>query len=329
MTGLAPPSRRYLALVNPKKPSISYQANPTVFTDSLVVPLPSFITPPTPPGCPGFDFHTTNLLGILVKEVVHGTPRILVDRPELLSPSNSGNSVRPGSCSGGVDRRSIERTSVIDQRLFSEPPSLPYGSAGDSAIVPGITNGNAVISVAVRAVATVLLLVVLVARVFMGLTETGDLGPLDNLVDRGIFEAAKRTAGRDGVVGVGVVRSATNTSDFSLFDNGATIGVERRVVVSMAVATRILEGLADTGNLGLLDDSATVSAKGGITKVAAGFAVTVAVAAVAIVRVAMVTTVVEVLADAGDLSLLDDGVAAAIVDYSVVTETVVVAVTND
>lgn len=275
--------------LNPKEPPhfLPSQSN-CIFTDSLVITLPPFTTPPFPLGCPALNFHTASFFDILVKEVVHGTPRILIDGPELLGPSNSGNIIRPGSRSGSVDGGGIERSSVPDQRLLSEPLSLSCGSVGDSAIMPDITNdGTVVVAVVIRAVATVLLLE---AGILVGFAETGDLSSLDNLVDRVVFETA---AGRGDVVGVGVVGSTTNASDFSLLDNGAAVGAES-----------------------------------GIAEVAAGLIVTVAVAVVATVRVA-VAAIVEGFADTGDLSLFDDGVTMTTMDYSIVAESTTVAVAND
>lgn len=192
--------------------------------------------------------------------------------------------------------------------------------------MPNVTNSNTVVVMAVRAVAMVLL----VASILAGLTEAGDLGLLDNLVDRGVFEATKWAVCGDDVVGVSIMGSTSNTSDFGLLNNGTAVGVERRVVVSMAVAlavmTAITKSLTNTGDLSLLDDSAAISVESGITEVAAGLAVVVAMAAMG---VATVTAVVEGLANTGDLGLLDDSVAVATVDYSVVTEAAAVAVANN
>lgn len=273
--------------LNPKEaPHFLPSQSNCIFTDSLVITLSPFTTPPFPLGYLALDFHTASFFDILVKEVVHGTPRILVDGPELFGPGNSGNIIRPGSRSSSVDRGGIERSSVSDQRLLSEPLSLSCGSAGDSAIMPDITNdGTVVVAVVIRAVATTVLL--LEASILVGLAEAGDLSSLNNLVDRGIFETA---AGRGDVVGVGVVGSTTNASDFSLLDNGAAVGAES-----------------------------------GITEVAAGLVVTVAVATVGVAVVA----IMEGFANTGDLSLFDDGVAVTTVDYSIVAESTTVAMAND
>lgn len=193
--------------------------------------------------------------------------------------------------------------------------------------MPDVTNGNtAVVAMAVRAVAMVLL----VASILAGLTEAGDLGLLDNLVDRGVFKATKWAVCGDGVVGVGIMGSTSNTSNFGLLNNGTAVGVECRVVVSMVVAlavvTAVAKSLTNTGDLSLLDDSATIGVESGIAEVAAGLAVAVAMAAV---RVAVVADVVESLTNTGNLGLLDDSVAVATVDYSVVTEAAAVAVANN
>lgn len=191
--------------------------------------------------------------------------------------------------------------------------------------MPDIANGDTiVVAVAVRAVAMVLL----AASILVGLTETGDLGLLDNLVDCGVFEATKWAASRYDIVRVGVVASTSNTSDFGLLNNGTAVGVECRVVVPMTAALvvvpAITKSLTDTGDLSLLDDSATTGVKSGITEAAAGLVVAVAMSAVAVV-----TAVVKGLANTGDLGLLDDGMAVTTVDYSVVTEAAVVAMANN
>lgn len=277
--------QRYLPLLNPKEaPHFLPSQSNCIFTDSLVITLPPFITPPPPLGCPALDFHTANFLDILVKKVVHRTPRIITDGPKLLGPGNSGNIVGPGSRSSSVDGGGIERSGVTDQRLLSEPLSLSYDIAGNSAIITN--DSTVVVAMVIRVVATVLLLE---GSILVGLAKLGDLSSLDNLVDRGIFETA---VGRGGVVGVGVVGSTTNASDFSLLDNGAAVGVES-----------------------------------GITEVAVGLAVTVVVTMTA-VRVA-VAAIVEGFADTGDLGLFDNGVAMTIVDYSIVAEATIVAVAND
>lgn len=193
--------------------------------------------------------------------------------------------------------------------------------------MPDIANGDTIVvavAVAVRAVAMVLL----AASILVGLTETGDLGLLDNLVDCGVFEATKWAASRYGIVRVGVVGSTSNTSNFGPLNNGTAVGVECRVVVSMTAALvvvpAITKSLTDMGDLSLLDDSATTGVKSGITEAAAGLVVAVVMSAVAVV-----TAVVKGLANTGDLGLLDDGMAVTTVDYSVVTEAAVVAMAND
>lgn len=196
--------------------------------------------------------------------------------------------------------------------------------------MPDIANGDTVVvAVAVGAVTMVLL----AASILVGLTETGDLGLLDNLIDCGVFETTKWAASRYGIVRVGVVGSTCNTSDFGLLNNGTAVGVECRVVVSMAAAlvmvTAITKSLTDTGDLGLLDNSATIVVESGITEAIAGLAVAVAMSAVAAMGVAVVTAVVKGLADTGNLGLLDDGMAVTTVDYSVVTEAAVVAMANN
>lgn len=196
--------------------------------------------------------------------------------------------------------------------------------------MPDIANGDTVVvAMAVGVVAMVLL----AASILVGLTETGDLGLLDNLVDCGVFEATKWAASRYDIMRVGVVGGTSNTSDFGLLNNGAAVGVECRVVVSMTAALvvvpAITKSLTDTGDLSLLDDSATTGVESGITEAAAGLVVAVAMSAVAAMGVTVVTAIVKGLANTGDLGLLDDGMAVTTVDYSVVTEAAVVAMAND